>query len=74
MNQLDVYYRALLEYRKVTERSKECEKKRKSFAELDKNNDSIVVYRNVCTVDEEWVKAIEEGLVHIEKAIKEILK
>ena len=71
MNQLDVYYRALLEHRKLTDSNIECESLLRSIAMSDSHSDSIVVVRNVCTIDDEWVSAIEEGLVHIEKAIKE---
>lgn len=71
MNELDVYYRALLEYRKLTTADRGCSATATAFAEADTEADKIVVTRAFCTIDEDWVDAIEKGLVHIEKAIKE---
>ena len=71
MNYLDVYYRALREYRAQTGDNRECNAQRKAFAQSCAENDRIVTTRNICIVDEDWIEAIEEGLVHIEKAIKE---
>ena len=71
MNQLDVYYRALLNYRTLTTASNECGSLRSAIAEADTEQDKIVITRAFCTIDEDWVDAIEAGLVHIEKAIKE---
>ena len=71
MNQLDVYYRALLNYRVLTAKSRECTAFRKAVAQADTENDQIRVTRFICTVDEEWIEEIEKGLVFIEKAIKE---
>ena len=72
MNQIDVYYRALLDYRAQTTANRECVKLNKGFSRVtDESVDYIKVTRAECTIDEEWVRKIEEGLVHIEKAIKE---
>ena len=71
MNQLDVYYRALLDYRAQTQTNRECAAQRNAIAKVNTDSDSIVLTRMVCTVDEDWVNAIEKGLVHVEKAIKE---
>ena len=71
MNQLDVYYRALLNYRKYTTQSNECNSLRGAIAEADTENDKIVIKRALCTIDEEWVNVIEDGLRHVEKAIKQ---
>ena len=71
MNQLDVYYRALTNYRAQTRENRECTALRKAMAQADPQNDKIEVTRNVCTVDEDWIIAIEKGLVFVEKAIKE---
>lgn len=70
MNQSDAYYRALLAYRAQTAAKRECVRDRNAFAEAGGHGE-IAVTRAVCTVDEEWIKEIEAGLVHIEKAIKE---
>ena len=71
MNQLDTYYRALLEYRKLTGSNNECVSLAGAVREANAEDDKIVVVRNICSVEEDWVLAIEEGLVHIEKAIAE---
>lgn len=70
MNQSDAYYRALLAYRKLTADQRECARDNRAFAEAD-GRGRIAVTRVNCTVDEAWIRAIEAGLVHIEKAIKE---
>ena len=71
MNQLDVYYRALLNYRKLTTANHDCSQLRSSIVQSDAEKDKIIVKRAFCTIDSDWVDAIEAGLVHIEKAIKE---
>lgn len=70
MNELDVYYRALLEYKKQTAESNKCTALRDSIASASVDGDRITVKTASCTIDEDWVEAIETGLVHIEKAIK----
>ena len=71
MNYLDIYYRALIDYRKNTTSFRECTNQRLSTAKADAKNDTLTVIRKICTVDTDWVEAIEEGLVHVEKAIRE---
>ncbi|MBR7161175.1 MAG: DUF2357 domain-containing protein [Clostridia bacterium] len=71
MNRLDVYYRALRNYRAQTAENRECTSFRKALAQANVENDELVITRNICTVDEEWIEVIEKGLVFIEKAIKE---
>ncbi len=70
MNQSDVYYRALLAYRREVGAHRACVKSTRLYAEAD-GRGCITLKRALCTVDEAWIRAIEEGLVHIEKAIKE---
>jgi len=71
MNQLDVYYRALLEYRHLTLADHDCSALRTAISNADAEKDKIVVVRSLCTIDNDWVDAIENGLLHIEKAINE---
>ena len=71
MNHLDVYYRALTTYRALTREDRDCTALRRALAQTDSQNDRIIVTRNTCTVDEDWIIAIEKGLIYIEKAIKE---
>ncbi len=71
MNQLDIYYRALLDYRKQTVHDHGCSSLRGAIAAADAEQDKMSIIRSTCTIDEDWVEAIEKGLVHVEKAIKE---
>ena len=71
MDQLDVYYRALLEYKKSVNENKDCLKLNNAFLSADADSDKLSVTRAYCTIDEEWVSEIEKGLTFIEKAIKE---
>ena len=71
MNELDIYYRALLDFCRTTSAVRDCNSLTSAIASADAETDKIVVTRANCTVDDDWVLAIEEGLVHIEKAIKE---
>lgn len=71
MNQLDVYYRALIDYRAQTLMRRECITQRGAVTKVNTESDHITVKRMICTVDEDWVNAIEAGLIHVEKAIKE---
>ena len=71
MNHLDVYYRALINYRALTRENRECTALRNAIHQANPDADGIVITRSKCTVDEDWIKAIEKGLVYVEKAIKE---
>ena len=71
MNQLDVYYRALLKYRELTDNNTDCLRVKRGFLSGDQSADKIIIKRAHCKVDKEWVEEIERGLIHIEKAIKE---
>jgi hypothetical protein len=71
MNQIDVYYRALLNYRAQTAENRECDLLNKAIAGAEASAERVTVKRMICTVEEDWIEAIEQGLVHIENAIKE---
>ena len=71
MKQLDVYYRALLKYRELLSENRDCNLQRSAVAKSNTSSDKVVLTRKICHVDEDWVNAIENGLVFIEKAIKE---
>ena len=71
MNYLDLLYRALIDYRKNTLESRECKTQRKAIISADNENDIIQITRKNCIVEEDWIEAIETGLVFVEKAIKE---
>ena len=71
MNRSDAYYRALLAYKKITSEQRDCRRDSHACTEAAGTGE-LSVTRMICTVDEAWIDAIEKGLVHIEKAIKEI--
>lgn len=71
MNQLDILYRALFDYRKQTAENRDLEKERAAIAKAGADSDVVEIDRMICTVEEDWIEAIEEGLVHVEKAIAE---
>ena len=71
MNNFDILYRALIDYRKNTLDSRECKAQRKAIISADNENDIIQITRKNCIVEEDWIEAIETGLVFVEKAIKE---
>lgn len=71
MNYLDIYYRALIDYRKNTADFRDCINQRLSAAKANAKDDNITITRKICSVDRDWVEAIEKGLVHVEKAIRE---
>ena len=70
MNRTDACYRAWLAYRRLTAEQRDCQRDSRALGEAE-GEDSVTVTRVECTVDEAWINAIEAGLVHIEKAIRE---
>lgn len=70
MQQADAYYRAFLAYRAAVSEQRECLRDRNAMTEAGGSGE-LSVTRMVCTVDEAWINAIEAGLIHVEKAIKE---
>ena len=70
MHQADAYYRGFLAYLETLAERSDCQRDRRTLTETAGDGE-IAVTRITCTVDEEWISAIEAGLVHIEKAIRE---
>ena len=71
MDMLDVFYRALVDYRKNTKENRDFANLRSTIKSSNTNNDLIEITRHIFTVEEDWIIAIEEGLVHIERALAE---
>lgn len=71
MNQLDLYYRAFLEYRKQTQGDKECVRQRNLISHSNQDTDRLEGIRVYCEIKEDWIAEIEKGLVFVEKAIAE---
>lgn len=71
MNQLDLYYRAFLDYRKLTAQDKESARQRDIISHSNSDADRLESIRYFCTINEDWINEIEAGLVFVEKAIHE---
>ena len=71
MNQLDVLYRALTEYRKNTKDDRECVVQRNAISSANAQGDLVEIVRNTCHIEQDWIEAIEKGLEYVEKCIKE---
>ena len=67
----DQYYRGLVAYTNATINEKDITKLNNVVKQTDLDNDVLETKRLVCTIDEDWVKNIEEGLVYVEKAVRE---
>ena len=67
----DQYYRGLVAYTNATINEKDIVKLNNVVKQTDLDNDVLETKRLVCTIDEDWVKNIEEGLVYVEKAVRE---
>lgn len=71
MKQIDVYYRALLKYRELTQQNRDCISDSRAVVSANSDLDKIVLTRKHCIVEEDWVDAIEQGIEYIAKAIAE---
>ena len=71
MNQVDRLYRAFTDYRKQTVGAYDCDRERDAIAKANEQEDLVTLERKICTVETDWIDAIEKGLVYIEKAIRE---
>jgi len=71
MKQLNIFYRAFTDYRAKTTQDRAMNAQRENISRTNVESDKIVLTRKICTVKEDWIEAIENGLVYIEKAIKE---
>ena len=67
----DQYYRGLVAYTNATISEKDITKLNNVVKQTNLEEDVLETKRLVCTIDEDWVKNIEEGLVYVEKAVRE---
>ncbi len=67
----DLYFHGFTLYTKSLEKDKEATKFRRAIRATDVENDAIKTIKLVCKIDEDWVKNIEEGLLFVEKAVRE---
>lgn len=71
MDSLDIYYRAFKSYRKETLHSNVCEKDRRAIATDNVDADRLESTKYIVTIEEDWIKAIEDGLKFVEQAVAE---
>ena len=71
MSVLDTYYRAFREYRKETADNTSCEKDRRAIFQANTDGDRLTTTKYLCHIETDWISAIEEGLVYVEKAVQE---
>lgn len=71
MAKIDIYYRAFKEYRKETIHDNVCERDRNELSQNNTENDVLEATKYLCHIEDDWVKAIEEGLEFVEKAVAE---
>lgn len=71
MSRIDNYYRGFKDYRRQTVNSSNCIKDRTRIAESNPDQDRLQSMKYLCTIEEDWIAAIEEGLVYVEKAVAE---
>lgn len=70
MTQSDLFYRAFGGYAKELKKDRESSLLCDAVVRADER-DRVCTVRSVCTIDEDWVDAIERGLVFIGKSIDE---
>lgn len=71
MNTLDTLYRAFIDMRKSTADDRDCALQRTALTRADADNDVVETIRHTLHIEEDWVQAIQDGLVFVEKAIAE---
>ena len=71
MSEWNSYYRAFLEYKKATAKDKSVQKLCEAIARSSTDGDSLDSIRTYCVIEEDWIQIIEEGMEHVEKAIRE---
>ena len=71
MRLVDLYFEAFRAFRKQTKTESNSQKLRKLIAHSNHTSDTLTSIQYDCELDETWIKNIEEGLIYIEKAIRE---
>ena len=71
MDDKNVFYRAFAEYKKRTAGDKNIRKLCEALTGASTDEDSLESIRTYCIIDEDWIQIIEEGMEHVEKALRE---
>ena len=68
---MDLYYRAFKHFRNHTKDDLTSQKLRKNITHAQRQHDVLTSIKYECTIEEDWILNIEEGLIFVEKAIRE---
>lgn len=71
MRLIDLLYRAFNAYRQQTENNTNSQKERKVIKQTNIKEDELTSIKHNCIIESDWIENIEEGLIYIEKAIRE---
>ena len=71
MRQLDLYFRAFKSLRQYTQDDNQSQKLRTPIAHSNVKKESFIAINYECEIDVDWIENIEEGLIYVEKAIRE---
>lgn len=70
MSEWNVFYRAFLDYKKKTAEDKNIKRLCDSIKAASADDDCLESVRTYCVIDEDWIQIIEEGMDHVEKAVR----
>lgn len=71
MKMLDLYYRAFRSFKRQTHDDLNSRKLRKIIVNTNDHEDVFNAIRHECIIETDWIENIEEGLIYVEKAIRE---
>lgn len=71
MNERDVFFRAFHEFKKNVLTEKSINRLCDHLKNAQTDEDNLETERTYCIIEEDWIKVIEEGMVYVEKAIRE---
>ncbi len=71
MRLMNLYYHAFRAFRKYTKDDPKSQKLRNAIIHSNHKNDVFKTIKYECKIEEDWIENIEEGLIYVEKAIRE---
>lgn len=71
MGMTELYYRAFRAFRDHTQKDPESRKLRKTIEHSNPKEDVLTSIKFDCQIESDWIENIEEGLIYVEKAIRE---
>jgi len=71
MRLAELYYRAFKSFKEHSQKDSNGATHRKIIKRANESDDFLTAIKYKCKIKSDWIKNIEEGLIYIEKAIKE---